>query len=97
MSRISESDICKQAGLNRTAFYENCTDIYRLADSIRDRLETNLSQLINRKLQRESTADTESAKSTFKTASSAITWNFSKEELLEIEKSEYQIREEFFS
>lgn len=45
LSQISVSDICKQAGLNRTTFYANYTDIYGLADSIRDRLEANLSAL----------------------------------------------------
>lgn len=45
LSQIRVSDICKQAGLNRTTFYANYTDIYGLADSIRDRLETNLSDL----------------------------------------------------
>ena len=45
LSQISVSDICKQAGLNRTTFYANYTDIYGLADAIRDRLETNLLEL----------------------------------------------------
>ena len=33
---IRVSDICKQAGLNRTTFYANFADVYALADSIRD-------------------------------------------------------------
>ena len=45
LSQISVSDICKQAGLNRTTFYANYTDIYGLADAIRDRLEANLAEL----------------------------------------------------
>lgn len=45
LSEISVSDICKQAGLNRTTFYANYADIYALADSIRDKLEANLSEL----------------------------------------------------
>lgn len=45
LSEISVSDICKQAGLNRTTFYANYTDIYGLADTIRSRLEGNLSEL----------------------------------------------------
>ena len=45
LNKISVSDICKQAGLNRTTFYANYTDIYGLADSIRERLESNLSDL----------------------------------------------------
>ena len=35
LNEISVSDICKLAGLNRTTFYANYTDIYGLADSIR--------------------------------------------------------------
>lgn len=45
LNEISVSDICKQAGLNRTTFYANYMDIYDLADSIRDKLEGNLSEL----------------------------------------------------
>lgn len=45
LSEIRVSDICKQAGLNRTTFYANYTDIYGLADSIRDKLEANLADL----------------------------------------------------
>ena len=45
LNEVSISDICKQAGLNRTTFYANYTDIYGLADSIRDKLETSLSEL----------------------------------------------------
>lgn len=44
-NQISVSDICKRAGLNRTTFYANYTDIYGLADAIRDRLEAGLSEL----------------------------------------------------
>lgn len=42
---ISVSDICKRAGLNRTTFYANYTDIYGLADTIRDKLESNMANL----------------------------------------------------
>lgn len=45
LTEISVSDICKKAGLNRTTFYANYTDIYALADSIRDKLESNVSVL----------------------------------------------------
>lgn len=45
LAEISVSDICKKAGLNRTTFYANYTDIYGLADSIRDKLENNLTDL----------------------------------------------------
>lgn len=44
-SEISVSDICKRAGLNRTTFYANYTDIYGLADTIRDKLEREVSNL----------------------------------------------------
>lgn len=45
LSQISVSDICKRAGLNRTTFYANYTDIYGLADTIRDKLEVAVSDL----------------------------------------------------
>ena len=45
LTGISVSDVCKLAGLNRTTFYANYTDIYGLADSIRDKLETELNKL----------------------------------------------------
>lgn len=45
LNQISVSDICKKAGLNRTTFYANYADIYSLADSVRDKLEGNLSVL----------------------------------------------------
>ena len=43
IEEISVSDICKQAGLNRTTFYANYSDIYGLADTIRDKLENSLA------------------------------------------------------
>lgn len=45
LSEISVSDICKRAGLNRTTFYANYTDIYGLADTIQDKLESEVSNL----------------------------------------------------
>lgn len=45
LDQIRVSDICKGAGLNRTTFYANYADLYDLADSIRDKLETSLSQM----------------------------------------------------
>lgn len=45
LSEISVSDICKRTGLNRTTFYANYTDIYGLADAIRDKLENEVSVL----------------------------------------------------
>lgn len=50
LSEITVSDICKSAGLNRTTFYANYTDIYGLADTIRDRLESNLSELYKKEI-----------------------------------------------
>lgn len=45
LDEIHVSDLCKRTGLNRTTFYANYTDIYGLADAIRDRLESNLADL----------------------------------------------------
>lgn len=45
LNEISVSDICKRAGLNRTTFYANYTDIYGLADAIREKLEKGVSDL----------------------------------------------------
>lgn len=45
LNKISVSDICKKAGLNRTTFYANYDDIYDLADSIRDKLENSFSEI----------------------------------------------------
>lgn len=45
LGQISVSDLCKRAGLNRTTFYANYTDIYALADSIREKTEANLADL----------------------------------------------------
>lgn len=45
LNEITVSDICKRAGLNRTTFYANYTDIYGLADAIRDKLEVAVSDL----------------------------------------------------
>lgn len=45
LNEISVSKICKLAGLNRTTFYANYTDIYGLANAIRDKLEISVSRL----------------------------------------------------
>lgn len=45
LNKISVSDICKKAQLNRTTFYSNYADIYELADSIRNKLKNSLSQI----------------------------------------------------
>ncbi len=43
INEISISDICKNAGLNRSTFYANYFDIYDLADKLRDKLENDFS------------------------------------------------------
>lgn len=48
--QIRVSDICKDAGINRSTFYTNYADIYVLADSIRDKLENNLSSLYEQEI-----------------------------------------------
>lgn len=45
INRITVSDICKAAGLNRSTFYANYEDIYALADTVREDLERNLGEL----------------------------------------------------
>ncbi len=45
LSQISVSDICKLADINRSTFYANYADIYELADTIRQRLETEVQAL----------------------------------------------------
>jgi AcrR family transcriptional regulator len=45
LAQISVSDICKISSLNRSTFYANYTDIYDLADTIREKLENSLGEL----------------------------------------------------
>ncbi len=45
INEISVSDICKEAGLNRSTFYANYIDIYDLADNIRDELENDFGTI----------------------------------------------------
>lgn len=47
LSRISVSDICKKADLNRSTFYANYLDVYDLADQIRKELEDEFSELFS--------------------------------------------------
>ena len=42
---ISVQALCLTAKINRTTFYANYTDIYGLADAIRDKLENEVSDL----------------------------------------------------
>lgn len=45
LEEVRVSELCKLARVNRITFYANYTDVYALADSIRDRLESGLSDL----------------------------------------------------
>lgn len=45
LHQISVSQICKKANLNRSTFYANYTDIYDLADTIREELEAQVAEL----------------------------------------------------
>lgn len=45
LNQVTVSDICKLCGLNRSTFYANYTDIYQLADRVREHLETEVNQL----------------------------------------------------
>ncbi len=45
LNQISVSDICKKADLNRSTFYANYVDIFELADTIREKLEAEVSEL----------------------------------------------------
>lgn len=45
LNQISVSDICKEADLNRSTFYANYADIFELADTIREKLEAEVSEL----------------------------------------------------
>lgn len=45
ITQITVSDICKRTELNRSTFYANYTDIYELADTIRESLEQEVNAL----------------------------------------------------
>ncbi len=45
ITQITVSDICKRTELNRSTFYANYTDIYELADTIREKLEQEVAKL----------------------------------------------------
>lgn len=45
LNRITVSDICQQAGLNRSTFYANYEDIYALADVVRTKVEQEVGEL----------------------------------------------------
>lgn len=46
LSQISVSDICKEAGINRSTFYANYTDIYDLANKLCQELENEVAHLL---------------------------------------------------
>ena len=50
LSKISVSEICKRTGLNRTTFYSNYTDIYALADSVKEKLENNITEMYHEEI-----------------------------------------------
>jgi len=52
LNQISVSDICKKANLNRSTFYANYTDIYELADRIREKLEAQVADLYKEEIMR---------------------------------------------
>lgn len=45
LNKISVTDICKLAEVNRTTFYANYVDIYDLADAVQKRLEEDIARL----------------------------------------------------
>lgn len=51
LNGVTVSDICKKAGINRSTFYANYTDIYELADKVKERLEENVNRLYQEEIQ----------------------------------------------
>lgn len=107
LNEISVSDICKRASLNRTTFYANYTDIYGLADAIRDKYDNNYkiiqydTDLARRHLQNRFI---ECHMDYFKAGITQIIkiWlkggcKESPEDMAEIIKSEYRGRDSFFT
>ncbi|MGN1095211.1 MAG: TetR/AcrR family transcriptional regulator [Eubacteriales bacterium] len=45
INKITVTDICNKAGVNRTTFYANYIDIYDLADTVKKRLEDEINEL----------------------------------------------------
>ena len=54
INQISVTDICKDAGFNRSTFYANYLDIYDLADKLREKLENDFALKFNNKENRTS-------------------------------------------
>lgn len=58
LNRISVTDICAMAGVNRTTFYANYTDVYALAEAVKEGLKREVLSLYPDELQsRESSFD----------------------------------------
>ena len=57
LNRITVTDICKLAEVNRTTFYANYIDIYDLAYAVQKRLEDDIAQLYDFGGQHNFTAD----------------------------------------
>lgn len=51
LAQIKVSDICKAADINRSTFYANYTDIYDLADKIREGLEVEVYRLFEQEVE----------------------------------------------
>ena len=47
LGRITVSDICKKADVNRSTFYANYLDVYDLADRVREELESQFTELFS--------------------------------------------------
>lgn len=45
LNEVTVADICKLSGLNRSTFYANFTDLYGLADRVREHLEDEVNRL----------------------------------------------------
>ena len=52
LHEVSVSDLCNQAGLNRSTFYANYMDIYDLADKLREKLEGEVAALYEEEITR---------------------------------------------
>ncbi|MBR1598969.1 MAG: TetR/AcrR family transcriptional regulator C-terminal domain-containing protein [Lachnospiraceae bacterium] len=50
LHKISVTDICMRAGLNRTTFYANYMDIYDLADKVLDSLRDEVEKLYSEEI-----------------------------------------------
>lgn len=56
LSKISVSDICTGAGLNRSTFYANHLDIYDLRDKVKERLEKEFLSLYSDEVAKKSSS-----------------------------------------